>query len=98
MIVIHGADKNLGTYVVPKTRYIIQSLKEHMLNPKNYVRLLPDEAEKELEEQKKKFKEALDQSNIVDQDLLTYFERCFETDRTNAHPSILRPLEDPQIN
>ena len=34
MIVVHGADKNLGTYVVPKTRYIIQSLNEHMLNPK----------------------------------------------------------------
>ena len=84
MIVIHGADKNLGTYVVPKTKYIMQSLKEHMLNPKNYVCLLPDEAEKELEEQKKKFKEALDQSNIVDQDLLTYFERYFETDRANG--------------
>ena len=30
-----------------------------MLNPKKYVCLLLDEAQKELEEQKKKFKEAL---------------------------------------
>ena len=84
MIVVHGADKNLGTYVVPKTRYIIQSLNEHMLNPKNYVCLLPDEAQKELEEQKKKFKEALDQFNMVDKDLITYFERCLETDRIDG--------------
>ena len=57
-IIIHGSDKGLGPYCVLKSTYIKQSLKEHMLNPNNYVRLSPDEAVKELKEQKLAFEDA----------------------------------------
>ena len=66
------------SYGVLKSTYIKQSLKEHMLNPNNYVRLSPDEAVKELKEQKLAFEDAYAKFGDFDDEQKQYFERSFQ--------------------
>ena len=49
-----------------------------MLNPRNYVRLLPEEAIKELEEQKRLLKEAYEECSDLIPYHAQYFDRSFE--------------------
>ena len=77
-IIIHDSDKQLGTFVAPRNKYIKQCLKEHMLNPQNYVRLLPEEAKKELEEQKRLLREAYEECSDLTSYHIQYFDRSFQ--------------------
>jgi len=82
-IIIHGSDKQLGTFVVPRSKYIKQCLKEHMMNTRNYVQLSSDEVKKELTEQKQLFIAAYQDCKEFTDQHIQYFERSIANADSN---------------
>lgn len=79
--IVVPSDKNLGPAVMERSTYITRSLKDHLLDPNTYKRLLPEEATVAIETSVTAMKTLLQEHwDSLTEHEQTYFNRCFKLD------------------